>query len=249
MKRCVKKTMAWNKSVAMGLVAAAMGCVAGNTEAEVIEQTFQQGNSGSLNFGQYFELDSSIFSGPLELESIEFAKGSNVSAATSIYLDIYSIGTADISQLNFNPNSNSSTVGELAELDYLGSSTNALDLSSTITIPTGTTIKWTFSGISLPTDTEIFAVVSTVGDGDNDNHRGVSLRASRANEGGTFVGGAVYNNITTDISHPLFGGSATPDTPGEIVNDNFYTITLVPEPGSLALLSAGVLMIARRRRG
>lgn len=239
MNRFVTTTKTWNKLFGMGLVAAALGGQAGFAQAEVIQQTFDQAPSGALNFGQNFELDSAIFSSPQELESIVFARGQNTTGTTSIYLDIYAIGTANISTLNFNPTNPTTGVSSLS---YLGSSDNAINVFAATA---GSALEWTFNGIVLPTDTALFAVVSN--DSVAGNHRGVSLRASRQNISGTFFGGAVYNNTNAADSTPLFGGTVTPDVEGELVNDNFYTITVVPEPSSLALLGLGGLLVARRR--
>jgi hypothetical protein len=54
-----------------------------------------------------------------------------------------------------------------------------------------------------------------------------------------------FINIANVDSDPLFGGDVANTS-----EDNFYSIDVspVPEPGSLALLGLGGLLIARRRR-
>ncbi|MEM9347722.1 MAG: PEP-CTERM sorting domain-containing protein [Planctomycetota bacterium] len=251
MQTFITKTKTLRKLIGTGLVAAALGGHTGFAQAEVISQTFQQAAGGALDFGQYFELDSTIFSEPQQLESIEFAKGNNNTTATAIYLDIYEIGTADITiPIDFTDR-NTPTTGtqEVAKTNYLGSSDNAVNF--TAATDQGGTLLWTFSGITLPTDTALFAVISD--DNVAGDHRGLSLMASRNRPNGPgtpFAGAVEYTNITTDVSAALFGGTPSPDVlTDSVIQDNFYIITVVPEPGSLALLSLGALMVARRRRG
>ncbi|MEM6504176.1 MAG: PEP-CTERM sorting domain-containing protein [Planctomycetota bacterium] len=250
MQSFIVKTKTLRKLIGTGLVAVVLGGHAGFAQAEVISQTFQQAAGGALDFGQYFELDPAIFSEPQQLESIEFAKGNNNTTATAIYLDIYEIGTANIGILDFTDR-NPSTAGtrEVANTNYLGSSDNAVNFTATTS--QGGTLLWTFSGITLQTDTALFAVISD--DNVAGDHRGLSLMASRNRPGGgsnPFAGAVEYTNITTDVSAPLFGGTPSPDVlTDSVIQDNFYKITVTPEPGSLALLSLGALMVARRRRG
>jgi len=210
--------------------------------AATIEQTVVNSSSGGANFGQIFELDSGIFAQDQTLDSITFYKGNTSGGGGDgeFYVDIYEIGTATLGSLNF------STGDQVGNLNYLGSSTNEVDYASAGSGSTpGDALTWNFSGITLATDVQLFAVFSEdAADGD---HIGASLNIKD-----TSGGSMSFTNITDALSGPMFNS----DAPGyDIPNqDNFYSIsvTAVPEPSSFALLMAlgfGGWVAMRRQRG
>ena len=205
----------------------------GMAHAAIISQSNNNTTSGGANYGQRFELNSTLIT-EQTLQSISFNKGPNGGGSSTLYLDIYAIGTATIGSIDFSSNS---TTG----LNYLGSSDNSINYSSATN---GSELTWTFSSITLPQDVALFAVFSS--DGVDGNYVGTSVQ--NANSGS-------YTNISNAISDPLYGGDAEANN-----GDNFYEISVIPEPSSvipepssLALLTiAGLLidglLIARRRR-
>ncbi len=187
------------------------------------------GNSGTGNYGQGITVSSSLLSENV-LTEFSTEKGNLVSGTTTGYIDVYSLGTANIDDLNFG------TLVEVGNLDYLGSSTNVID---TLNTSDGGTLQWTFANITLPFDTPIFLVFSDT------NTAGTFLGTSTKVQGNS--GLQNYVNITAADSYTLgFGGDVQLARADPV--DNQYSVTLVPEPASLALAGLGAFCIVAARR-
>ncbi|GEM_PF-2918646 len=212
--------------------------------AAVISQTTVgasgSGQSGNADFGQQFYLDSSLaaFSGPtlFTLDSFEFYKGDNGGGSSTMFLNLYVYDGAG--SVDFSPDSGNMT--------FVASSTNSVNygsLSGSTGGSLGDAISYTFSDVTLNVDTRYFAVFSST------NTDGSFVGASVNNSGTGGVADEVYTNIVnaaSEGSSPLYGGA-----PGTLDNDNTYTlsVTAVPEPGSLGLMTlAGVALYVLHRR-
>lgn len=218
--------------------AAALMVGTGAAHAGIIAQTATDGNSGKKNFGQQILLDSSnpeFDDFPVyTLDDVSFwaAQNGDFTDEQTVYIDVYTQGTR-IGDPEFNP---ADTV-DIAGLTYLGSSSNAVDYTTGSS--SGTKVTWTFSGINIPVDEFVYLVFS--GDAvSGDFESGAFNNHSATGPGLVLVG------ISEANSNPLFGGN--PNT--SETQDNRYeaNFTGVPEPSSLALLAAGGLLLAKRRR-
>jgi hypothetical protein len=225
----------------LSLLAGSMLLAAGSASAATIVagQTDSASATGSGDYGQGFALGNDVFTdAAYSLDQMVFYWAGSVNnndiAAATTYLDIYAVNTANLATLNF---SNGTQVGNLT---YLGSSTNSLDLSTTS--PTsrsiGDALTWTFSGINLTPSAvdggiQYIAVFSS--DDTAGNFYGHQMR----------INGSAYQNIVDKNSNPFFGGTMNDDGQD---HRYLFTATSVPEPGSLALLGLGGLLIAKRRR-
>lgn len=208
--------------------------LATTSHAAIISQTANGAgaSSGSGNYGQEIYVASSLLSENV-LTELLLTKGNSGGGTATGYIDVYSPGSANMSTLNFG------TGVEVANLNYLGSSSNFIDTASAAD---NTSLQWNFASIILPFDTPIFLVFSDT------------------NTAGSFVGTSMrvegapsptdYINITGANSNTLaFGGNVAIARAN--TDDNKYSVTVnpIPEPASLMLLGAGsVLVLGRRRR-
>lgn len=213
------------------LIALAVTVPSVSDAATIISQSANgaSASSGAGNYGQAIYLDSSlIFEN--SLSSLSLTMGGSGGGTATGYIDVYTIGSANFSNLNFG------TGAETGNLNYLGSSTNALDTSGAAS---GDSLVWNFSSITLPYNETIFLVFSdTATDG---SYVGTSMRVE-----GSPVSGD-YTNITAANSHTLaFGGNVSTAAADPV--DNQYSVTLVPEPSSMLLGAFGTLLLLRRRR-
>lgn len=236
------------KLLLAGFVTASAMAFGGTSHAAVISQisTTTTGNSGTGNYGQAVEVDSGLLTENI-LTGLSMQKGlsagGNGGGTTTGYIDVYSLGSADFSTLNFG------TGTEVGNLTYLGSSTNSFDtLNSAWVNATTYNFNWTFDNIVLPFDTPVFFVYS------DDDVAGSFVGTSMRLQG--TAGNQVHTNINAADSYTLaFGGGA--DVAKNEPNDHEYIVTLtanvVPEPASVALWSILGLGLAcfgiyRRRR-
>lgn len=211
---------------------------AGAAEAAMIGQTAADGKSGKLNYGQQILLDSSNSEfddfPAYTLDDVSFWTGSGneeFEDESSVYVDVYLQGTF-IGAPTF-PADGSAPAG----LVYLGSSDSSVDYGSA---SDGTKLTWSFTGITIPLDTNVYLVFSDDGaDGDFDS--GVFEN----NSAGTAPGLALVGISEAD-SNPLFGGS--PDTGADKDNRYEASFTGIPEPTTLVLVGLGGLVLVRRRR-
>jgi hypothetical protein len=200
----------------------------------IISQTANGVNasSGAGNYGQSFEVDSSLLD--TSLSSISFTKGNGGGGAATTFIDVYSIGTANFGTLDFGSGT------ETANLNFLGSSSNSLDT----TVADGTSLIWNFAGIDLSghTDEALFLVFSNSSGASSSGFIGVSLRVEGS------VGNQVFTNTNASESHTVaYGGIPSTSFVNDV--DNTYSATLVPEPSSFALMMLGLggLWLLRRR--
>ena len=204
--------------------------LATSTYAAVITQTTANSGSGSANYGLEFELNSTFFTEDQVLDSITFYWQDKGGPTGSMFVDIYSLsGTQDATSPDF---SSTNTSGDM-NLSYLGSSTNSIDYGA-ITVAS-TAMEFTFSGITLARDVDLFAVFST--DDNDGNWVGASTDIATS--------GYSYTNIAGTGSDPLFGGVGDSDS-----QDLTYDIQMsaVPEPSAALLGGLGALLLLRRRR-
>lgn len=131
-------------------VAGLFFCGNAATAATIISQTANGAgaSSGTGNYGQSFQVDSSL--ADTLLSSFSLTKGASGGGAATTFIDVYTIGTANFSTLNFGDGT------ETVNLNFLGSSTNSMDT----TAGNGTLLTWNFANIALPTDEAIFLVLS-----------------------------------------------------------------------------------------
>lgn len=196
----------------------------------IISQTTSGGDSGTGNYGQSFQVDSSLTD--TLLSSFSLTKGVNGGGAATTFIDVYTIGTAVFNDLNFG------TGTETVNLNFLGSSTNSLDT----TVANNTSLTWNFANIALPTDEAIFLVLSDDSGASTSGFVGTSLKV----EG--LVANQVFTNTNATESNTLaFAGDV--EVAFGSATDNQYSATLVPEPSAAGLAAfalAGLLL--RRRR-
>lgn len=199
--------------------------------ATIISQTANGAgaSSGSGNYGQSFEVDSSL--ADTALSSFSLTMGANGGGTTTGYIDVYTLGTAVFNDLNFG------TGVETGNLNFLGSSTNFVD---TLNASTGDTLLWTFASINLPTNEAIFLVFSDTSGAGSFVGTSVRVEGSETNQ--------VFTNTNASESHTLAFAGDVQTAFGEDV-DNTYSATLVPEPSSFALMALGgaALFLLRRR--
>lgn len=192
----------------------------------VIAQLNTNTSSGTGDYGQLFQVDSALtgISGSATLESLTFYRGGNGSG--NLWIDVYSQGT-ETGTPNF---SNATNTGNL---DYRGSSSASIDYTS---VSAGDPLTWTFSGVTLPVDTNIYLVLSTDSSSGNWTGRRLEIVDDESQS---------YNNIVNLESDPLFGGS--PDA--QLKNDNRYSVVVIPEPSAAAaLLGTFAVMLSMIRR-
>lgn len=228
--------MTTHKLLLAGFMAASAFALGGVSNAAIIAQTANGANasSGAGNYGQEILVDSGTLTENI-LTGFSITKGNGSGGpdggSATGFIDVYTIGTADASLLHFG------TGAQTGNLNYLGSSTNSVDTAGAAD---GASLVWTFANIALPFDTDIFLVHSSDA-GASTSFIGTSTRLEGSPDASD------YTNITAVNSNTLgFGGLLT--TARGSTTDNQYTVTLAPEPGSLALLGLGGLLVARRRR-
>lgn len=199
--------------------------------ATIISQTANgaSASSGSGNYGQSFEVDSSL--ADTLLNSFSLTKGGSGGGTTTGFIDVYTLGTAVFNDLNFG------TGAETANLTFLGSSTNSID---TAAATTGTLLTWNFANITLPTNEAIFLVFSDTSGAGSFIGTSVRVEGSQSNQ--------VFSNTDATKSHTLAFGGDVQTAFGDQV-DNTYSVTLVPEPSAAsltALTMIGLLLVRRR---
>lgn len=222
-----------HKLLLAGFATASALVFAGASHAAIISQTANGSNasSGSGNYGQEILVDSGTLTDNI-LTGFSMIKGSDGGGSATGFIDVYTIGTANADDLNFGDGT------ETAKLAFLGSSTNSVD---TTTANNGTSLDWTFANIALPLDTDIFLVHSSDA-GASTSFIGTSTRVEGTPDASD------YTNITGADSNTLAWGGDLATARG-YTTDNQYTVTLVPEPTSLALLGLAGVMALRHRRG
>lgn len=204
------------------LMAAAI--TAGSASAATISQSAHTYDSGNNSYGQQFMVESAFFPVSQVIDSITFLGSTQTFA--NYFLNIYSIGTADIATLNF------ANGTETANLSFLGSSTTAVSYP---VASAGTPLTWDYSGITLALDTALFAVFSTTATEGTFNFTRVR---------GVADDSASFENITLGNSARL--GSGTPG--GGQQGAYSIELTAIPEPSTALLGGLGMLMLLRRRR-
>jgi len=215
--------------VPVAIAAVALFAAPHISRAAIISQVVSSSNSGSGMYGQAIEVDSGLLTDNF-LRGFSVEKGSGGGGTANGYIDVYTLGTAVFNDLNF------ATGVETANLNFLGSSTNTVD---TAAAADGATMEWSFNLIELPFDETVFLVFS------DDNVAGSFVGTSTGLEGAET--NQEFTNIVAADSYTLgFGGDV--ETAEASETDNRYSVTLVPEPASLALLSLGGLLIAGRSR-
>lgn len=119
--------------------------------------------------------------------------------------------------------------------NFVGSSTNSIDLDPASNAPLGTELSWTFNNLTLNYDTTYFAVISSRNTGVN---------------GINDIGFGFQNNL----ANPYGGGTALADNFAvQGGSDLKFTATFanpvaVPEPSATSLSGFAILPLLRRRR-
>ncbi|MCH7227093.1 hypothetical protein [Haloferula sp. A504] len=217
-------------SLRQGLVVAGLFCGNAASAATIISQTANgaSASSGSGNYGQSFEVDSTLPDNLLS--SFSLTKGGSGGGTTTGYIDVYTIGTAVFDDLNFG------TGVETGNLNFLGSSTNSIDTASAAS---GDSLTWNFASIALPTDEAIFLVFSDTSGAGSFVGTSVRVEGSVANQ--------VFTNTNASESHTLaFAGDVQTAFGSEV--DNTYSVTLVPEPSAAGFSAAALVGLLLRRR-
>ncbi len=202
-------------------------------------QTNDDANSGSGDFGQAFVLDadSGYTADAYTLDTATFFRGSIAGGSSTLYLDVYENDGADES-------ATFTGGGAPSGVTYLGSSTNFVNHD---TANQGDALDFTFAGISLDPGTKYYLVFSS------DAIEG-ALVGTSTRQIGVDNNAAAFNYVNIDDvdTAPLFGGNEAGDTgpASGTANEHRFTATVteVPEPGSMALLGLGGLLVAARRR-
>lgn len=220
------------------LAPACIALASATAGAATISQTNVTNDSGVADYGQEIRLDSSIFTAASSytLDSVTFYKGDLGGGSATLFLDVYIAPDAT----EADPDVDTSTVG----LTYLGSSTNSFDYGA-LTVGDGAAgtlggqMTWTFSGIELAVDRDVFLIFSS------DNQAGGFQGTSTSTNTVGVPASSVYTNIGNADSDPLFGGTGDASD-----QDHVYSVevTAVPEPSIALLGGLGLLVLSRRRR-
>ncbi len=222
------------------LATTSLVAMTGLSQAVTVAQTNFNARSGGANFGQEVRLNSSqaAFSSATSfaLTSFTLYKGDGGGGSATLFMDVY-MADATTGSAETTPDF---SVPTTAGLTYLGSSTNSFDYSNAGAGSDGTTLgpalTWTFTGIDLLVDRDIYFVSS------NNNTAGNFQGASYNIQNTTPL---AFTNITNDDSDVMFGGPGDAET----TQDNRYDLVVVPEPSALGLglLGTAGLLLRRRR--
>ena len=193
--------------------------------AYVIDQPVSATNQGNAGTGQSFTPSVGMVDDPgpstatIDLTGFSLwsnAGGSGVAGRNTTYLLIYDANPAGTA-------------------NFIGSSTNFIDLDPPSNAPAGTELAWTFNNLTLNYNTTYFAVISSSNTGVN---------------GIDDIGFGFQNNLT----NPYAGGTALADNFGAQggsdlkFNATFINPVTVPEPSAALLGGLGMLCLLRRRR-
>lgn len=202
--------------------------LASQAYSAVIDTVTQSGNRQDDAVGIQFQVDTGLpaFSGPsFTLDTFTFRQG--IDADSVYFLNIYE-GTATGST-DFTPGSEN-----VSDLTFLGASDNSVDWGLT----TNGSANYTFTGVTLSADTDIFVVLSTTTASGS-----FALGGFHTNNGGPWNNDADFNNLLA-VNYDELN-----DEDGATGIIWSASVTAIPEPSSIVLMVAALGAILAFRRG